>query len=129
MAGELASFIEAHSKGKGEGGGDLYLKTIADELDISASYLTDILKGRRKPLELEQLHKIADMLKLSQNDRSIMYDIAGRENARIAPDLPEYIMDEGLPNARYVLRRAKEQGLKDDFWESIYKKMEKGNNR
>ena len=50
-----------------------------------------------------------------------MLDLAGRERKQVSPDLPEYIMDESIPNARVALRRAKSAGLGDDFWQQVNK--------
>ena len=56
-----------------------------------------------------------------------MLDLAGRERKQVSPDLPEYIMDESLPNARVALRRAKSQGLGDDFWQEVNQIIDKRN--
>ena len=36
-------------------------------------------------------------------------------------------MDEALPNARVALRRAKSQGLGDDFWQEVNQIIDKRN--
>jgi len=64
---------------------------------------------------------------LSEEEREEMLDLAGRERNQVSPDLPEYIMDEALPNARAALRRAKSQGLGDDFWQEVNKIIDKRN--
>ena len=56
-----------------------------------------------------------------------MLDLAGRERNQVSPDLPEYIMDESLPNARVALRRAKIQRLGDDFWQEVNQIIDKRN--
>ena len=45
--------------------------------------------------------------------------------SQVSPDLPEYIMDENLPNARAVLRRARNQKLGDDFWQEVNRIIDK----
>lgn len=60
-------------------------------------------------------------------EREEMLDLAGRERKQVSPDLPEYIMDEAVPNARVALRRAKSQGLGDDFWQEVNQIIDKRN--
>ena len=50
--------------------------------------------------------KIADVLRLTDEERAEMFDLAGRERNQAAPDLPEYIINENLPHVRAALRKA-----------------------
>ena len=113
MAGEFGAFIAQKRLEK-----DVKLKPIADKLGVSVTYLSDIIKGRRN---------LATVLNLSEEEREEMLDLAGRERNQVSPDLPEYIMDEALPNARAALRRAKSQGLGDDFWQEVNEIIDKRN--
>ena len=58
-----------------------------------------------------------------------MFDLAGRDRNQVSPDLPDYIMDEYLPNARVALRRAKKQNLGDDFWQEVNKIIDERKDR
>jgi transcriptional regulator with XRE-family HTH domain len=120
MAGEFGAFIDAKRRGRAPDGKDIMLKDIADAMGKTATYLSDIIKGRRNPPEMEQLEKIALILRLDENEKSVMFDLAGRDRNEVSPDLPDYIMNEDLPHARTALRRAKEMGLGDDFWKKVY---------
>ena len=73
------------------------------------------------------MEALATVLNLSEEEREEMLDLAGRERNQVSPDLPEYIMDEALPNARAALRRAKSQGLGDDFWQEVNEIIDKRN--
>ena len=77
--------------------------------------------------DIDGLEALAKVLNLSEEEREEMLDLAGRERKRVSPDLPEYIMDEALPNARVALRRAKSQGLGDDFWQEVNQIIDKRN--
>ena len=117
MAGEFGRFINEKRKGRGEGGSDVLLRDLAAAMgNMSVSYLSDIIKGRRNPPDKKLLEIIADVLKLDSDERNEMYDLAGRERDEAAPDLPDYIMDENIPHVRTALRTAKKAGLGDDFW-------------
>jgi transcriptional regulator with XRE-family HTH domain len=101
-------------------GSDVKLKDIAEAMGKTATYLSDIIKGRRNPPEIELLEKIAGVLSLSEEEKATMYDLAGRDRNEVAPDLPDYIMNEELPHARTALRTAKQKRLGDDFWKEVY---------
>ncbi len=98
---------------------DVKLKPIAEELGMSVTYLSDIIKGRRKPPDKEGLEKIAVILSLNEEESHIMFDLAGRERNQVSPDLTEYIMDDTLPSARAAFRKARNANLDDDFWKEI----------
>ena len=68
---------------------------------------------------------MAEVLKLSADEKAEMFDLAGRERDEAAPDLPQYIMDENIPHVRAALRKAKKKGLGDDFWKPINDEIDK----
>ena len=72
MAGEFGKFIDTKRKGRGPGGTDILLKDIAAAMGVTATYLSDIVKGRRNPPEMETLKKIAIILQLSPEERAEM---------------------------------------------------------
>lgn len=116
MAGEFGSFIARKRLEK-----DIKLKPIAEKMGVSVTYLSDIIKGRRNPPDKDGLEALAQALQLDEKERDEMFDLAGRDRNQVSPDLPDYIMDESLPNARVALRRAKKQNLGDDFWQEVNK--------
>ena len=119
MAGEFGRYIDDKRRGRGAGGDDIKLKDIAEAMGMTASYLSDIVKGRRNPPEMQILEKIAVVLKLTSDEKEVMLDLAGRERDSAAPDLPEYSMAENMPHVRMALRRASEKKLGDDFWKKV----------
>lgn len=116
MAGEFGAFVAQKRIEK-----DIKLRPIAEKLDVSVTYLSDIIKGRRNPPDINGLEALAEILDLSIEEKNIMLDLAGRERNQVSPDLPEYIMDEAIPNARVALRRARNAGLGDEFWKEVNK--------
>jgi len=120
MAGEFGAYIAQKRIEK-----DVKLKPIAEKLGVSVTYLSDIIKGRRNPPDIDGLEALAEILGLSEKEKNVMLDFAGRERNQVSPDLPEYIMDETLPNARVALRRARNAKLGDDFWEEVNKIIDK----
>lgn len=119
MAGEFGKFIDEKRRGRAADGGDIMLKDIAKAMEMTATYLSDIIKGRRNPPEMKLLEKIAAVLNLSSDEKETMFDLAGRERNEAAPDLPNYIMDQDIPHVRMALRRANDKKLGDDFWKQV----------
>ena len=122
MPGEFGAFIAQKRLEK-----DVKLRPIAERLGVSVTYLSDIIKGRRNPPDIDGLETLARVLNLNEKEREEMLDLAGRERNQVSPDLPEYIMDESIPNARVALRKAKNQGLGDDFWKEVNQIIDKRN--
>ena len=120
MTSEFGAFIARKRLEK-----DIKLRPIADQLGVSVTYLSDIIKGRRNPPDIEGLEILAKVLNLSEEEREEMLDLAGKERNQVSPDLPEYIMDESLPSARVALRRAKSHGLGEDFWQEVNQIIDK----
>ena len=124
MAGEFGKYIDQKRRGRAANGTDIMLKDIARAMGVTATYLSDIIKGRRNPPEMKLLEKIAEVLMLNETEREELLDLAGRERDEAAPDLPEYIMDANLPHVRIALRRANSKNLGDDFWKKIVEEMD-----
>lgn len=124
MAGEFGKFIDEKRRGRAPGGSDILLKDIAAAMGVTATYLSDIVKGRRNPPDVETLRKIAIVLNLDSEEKALMYDLAGRERNEAAPDLPEYLMSEDIPHVRAALRRASDKKLGDDFWKRVFDQIE-----
>lgn len=125
MAGEFGKFIDDKRRGRGGDGSDIMLKDIAKAMGMTATYLSDIIKGRRNPPEMRLLEKIAEVLQLTSEEKEEMFDLAGRERDEAAPDLPGYIMDADIPHVRVALRRANDKKLGDDFWKRVVEEIDR----
>lgn len=86
---------------------DISLRKMADLLDLSPAYWSDIEKGRRNPPNINKLKEIANLLGLSQEETDMMIDMASEDRDEIPMDLPEYIKESGL--ARTALRKARKK--------------------
>lgn len=93
---------------------EITMRAMADELNISAPFLSDVEKGKRNPFDLDRLNQIAEILFLNEEDRALMYELAGKDRKTIAPDLPEYIMGRDYVSA--ALRTAKDLGAGEAEW-------------
>ena len=90
------------------------LRRMAELLGISAPYLTDIEKDRRNPPEMESLEQISKVLNLSEDERAVMFDLAGKKRNAVAPDLPEYIIERDYVAA--ALRTARDLDASEADW-------------
>ena len=81
MAGEFGAYIARKRLEK-----DVKLKPIAERLGVSVTYLSDIIKGRRNPPDIEGLEALAQILNLNEEEREEMLDLAGRERKQTVPD-------------------------------------------
>lgn len=117
MATEFGDLISEKRKKLG-----LKLREMAKDLGIVAPYLSDIEKGRRNPPNIEMLEKMAKILELTDDERDMMFDLAGKDRNEISPDLPDYLME--TPQARTALRKARDKEIGDEFWEKISKKLD-----
>ena len=69
------------------------IRKMAEMLGITAPYLNDIEKDRRNPPEMEKLELISQILMLSDEDKTTMFDLAGKKRNSVAPDLPDYLFE------------------------------------
>ena len=90
------------------------LRKMAEMLKMSAPYLSDIEKGRRNPPEMEKLELISQILMLNDEDKTTMYDLAGKKRNSVAPDLPDYIMEHDYVSA--ALRTARDLDASEADW-------------
>ena len=90
------------------------LRKMAEMLKMSAPYLSDIEKGRRNPPEMDKLDQIAQILLLSDEERTVMLDLTGKMRNTVAPDLPEYIMERDYVSA--ALRTARDLDASEADW-------------
>ena len=90
------------------------LRKMAEMLKMSAPYLSDSEKGRRNPPEMDKLDQIAQILLLSDEERTVMLDLAGKMRNTVAPDLPEYIMERDYVSA--ALRTARDLDASEADW-------------
>jgi len=90
------------------------LRKMAEMIGITAHYLTDIEKDRRNPPEIEKLELISRILMLNDEDKTTMYDLAGKKRNSVAPDLPDYIMEHDYVSA--ALRTARDLDASEADW-------------
>lgn len=115
MSSKFGDFIAEKRKQN-----DISLRKMAELLDISPAYWSDIEKGRRNPPNINKIEEIAKILGLTPEETDYMIDIASEDRDEIPMDLPDYIKVSGL--ARTALRKARkiESEGKSDITEKAW---------
>lgn len=112
MKAQYESFGEFLQKKRLEN--EITLRKMAELIGITAPYLTDMEKDRRNPPEIQKLDKIAEILSLTEEEKAVMFDLAGKQRNSVAPDLPDYIMKRDYVAA--ALRTARDLDADEDDW-------------
>lgn len=102
---------------------DITLREMARKLEISAAFLSDVEKNRTAPLTKDRLDSVADILGLTLDEKSAMFDLAGRQRNTVAPDLPEYIM--GRDYVAAALRTARDMNAGEREWLKFVEDLKK----
>lgn len=97
------------------------LRAFADYLEIAPSYVSDIEKGKRNAPTQDILEKMSRVLKLNDEDKDTLFDLAAKSKNEIAQDLTIYVTEN--QKVRVALRRAKELNFGDEEWVKIIEQM------
>jgi transcriptional regulator with XRE-family HTH domain len=121
---EFGKFITEKRKLK-----KISLRGMAELLELSPAYWSDIEKGRRNPPKIDKLEELSNILELSQQELDKMIDMASEGRGEIPMDLPEYIKNNEL--AKVALRKASRIDNIDDkvdvtnkAWEEFIKALD-----
>ncbi len=99
------------------------IRKMAEMLNVSAPFLTDVEKDRRNPFDMEKLTQLANILNLSKEENALMLDLAGKKRNAVAPDLPEYIMGRDYVSA--ALRTARDLDAGEEEWNQFVEELRK----
>lgn len=79
------------------------IRELANKLEISFTYLSDVEKGRSKAFKQEILKKIIEVLNLNKEETDLLNDLAGESQDNVAPDIAEYFKNH--PDAVAAFRK------------------------
>lgn len=99
------------------------LRKLAELMSVSAPFWSDIEKGRKNPPKLEKLELLARHLMLTDEDKILMYDLAGKQRDAVAPDIPAYIMENDYVVA--ALRTVRDLGASEEDWDKFVEDLKK----
>lgn len=101
------------------------MRQLAELLGISPVYMSNIENNRNPAPKDDILERMSVLLKLSKNEREVLYELAAKsKNYTAVPgDLPEYISTNEL--ARVALRVAKDVDATDKEWMDFIARLQK----
>ena len=109
---------------------ELTLKDVSEMLGISLTLLSDIESNRRKPFDSERIEIFAQELRLSEEEKTVMYDLAGRAKKEIPHDIEEIMMEGEIGKmARFALRQSNAGVIDEEDWKKFIRSIEKKGGR
>lgn len=114
----FGKFVESKRLERG-----ISLRRMAELMDLSPAFWSDIEKDRKNPPALDKLELLAEKLCLSDEDKGIMLDLAGKRRDTVAPDIPAYIMGNDYVAA--ALRTVRDLGASEEDWEYFVEELKK----
>lgn len=103
---------------------DMSLRTLAQKLELSPVYMSNIENNLKPAPSQAKLDKLAQLFLLDKADTELMWDLAAKSRKqRVSVDLPEYIMERDI--VRATLRTARECEATDEDWQEFIDKLNK----
>ena len=93
----------------------LQSKELADMLNISMGYLSQLEHGKRVCPDQELLKRMIDVFNLNEEERCIIYDLYEKASGKLSPDIVEYVQSKDI--VKEALRVAKSVNATDSDWE------------
>ncbi|WP_294466865.1 helix-turn-helix domain-containing protein [uncultured Ruminococcus sp.] len=95
------------------------LRGLAKMIDVSPVYVSSMERGKRAAPTYPVLMKIANALILSEEEKTVMFDLAAKskKSLSLAEDLLEYI--NGNEIVHKALRTAKKCNATDEDWQNF----------
>ena len=97
------------------------MRQMADELGVSAVFISDIEKDRRNPFDVNRLKQLVSFLHLTDEERDLMYDLAGKKRNEVAPDLHDYITENDYVSA--ALRTCRDLEVGEEEWARMVEEL------
>ena len=90
-------------------------KELAEMLDISMGYLSQLEHGKRVCPDQELLKKMIEVFNLNEEECCIIYDLYEKASGKLSPDIVEYVQSKDI--VKKALRAAKALNATDSDWE------------
>ena len=99
------------------------LRELAKRLEVSPAFLCDVENDRKLPLDLIKIEAAVRILNLTEPERVELIELAGKRRNSVAPDLPEYIIQNDYVSA--ALRTAKDLNASEEEWLAFVEDLKK----
>lgn len=104
-------------------GRGMTLRRMAQELEVSPPFISDVEKDRCAPLTADRIEAVSMILHLMPDEKTALYDLAGKQRDTVAPDLPEYI--KGKAYVSVALRTARDLDADEADWLAFVERLKK----
>lgn len=88
---------------------------LAEMLNISKGYLSQLEHGKRVCPDQELLIKMIEVFNLNEEERIIILDLYEKASGKLSPDIVEYVQSKDI--VKKALRAAKAVNATDNDWE------------
>ena len=93
----------------------LQSKELAEMLNISMGYLSQLEHGKRVCPDQKLMEKMIEVFNLNEEERCIIYDLYEKASGKLSPDIVEYVQSKNI--VKKALRAAKALNATDNDWE------------
>ncbi len=88
---------------------------LAEMLNISKGYLSQLEHGKRVCPDQELLIRMIEVFNLNEEERIIIFDLYEKASGKLSPDIAEYVQSKDI--VKKALRVAKAVNASDNDWE------------
>ena len=99
----------------------LQSKELAEMLDISMGYLSQLEHGKRVCPDQELLKKMIEVFNLNEEESCMVFDLYEKASGKLSPDIVEYVKSREI--IKKALRAAKAVNATDSDWEMFIDKI------
>lgn len=104
---------------------NISLRKMAELLEYSAPFWSEVEKGKKNPPSLDKLQQIAKILSLTDDETTQLYDLSLKRRDTIPPDIPAYISENEI--IKVALRTARDLGAEEEDWERFINDLKNKN--
>lgn len=101
------------------------LRSVANAVNKTPTYISDIERGNNRPPELTLLKELMKALAMDQVPTDIqdyLYDLAARERGEVSGDITEYIMAQS--ELRKLIRLAQQKNDIGELWQECISRLQ-----
>lgn len=116
MDNEFGAFLKVKRKDK-----KLTIRTFANLIGKSSSYVSQFEHGIRIAPKGEVLHTMAKALSLNDTEREEFFDLAAKSRNSVTKDLVDYI--NAHPNVKETIRLSQKCEISEEEWSDFAKSI------
>lgn len=103
----------------------LTIRKVAENVNKTPTYISDIERGNNKPPEKNLMIKLMTALSLQEGEteiRNYLFDLAAGERGIVSEDIADYIMENN--ELRLAIRIAQQQKKRGELWLECIRRLQ-----